>query len=249
MSSQKGLSQILAPLDNQKDENKHPLPMKPCNVALVGRAGCGKTTLLLNLITKKKSPWYKHFDLIFLISPTALNDPKLSSLVEDIDDQYYQTLDNEVLQEICDRIDVHKDEWEKKKKKGDPAYVIIYDDCIHMMKGKRSRMVDMLTTQNRHRKITNIFLMQKWNTYMSPLIRANLGCIAFFYTGNEKELSSFVEDMNDDEKKLRRLYEYATLEPYSFLWVNQYGTRPAYYKRFDPIIYRKKESKDNLDQC
>ena len=89
--SQKGLSQILAPLDNQKDMAKHPIPMKPCNVAIVGKAGCGKSTLILNLITKKGSPWYKHFDLIFLVSPTARGDPKFADLVDDLEDQdqYY----------------------------------------------------------------------------------------------------------------------------------------------------------------
>lgn len=247
--SQKNLTSILAPLDSQKDENTKPLPMKPCNVALVGRAGCGKTTLLLNLITKKGSPWFKHFDMIFLVSPTAMNDPKMMTLVEDIgEDQYFTDLSNETLQEICDMIDVHKDEWERKKKRGDPAYCIIYDDCIHMLKGKKARKLDELITQNRHRKITNILLLQKWNSYMSPLVRSNLGCIAFFYSGNNKEVDSFIEEMNDNEDKVRKLYEYATMEPYSFLWVNQYGSRPKYYKKFDEIQYRKK-SKDNLEQC
>jgi len=248
MADQSNLTELLAPFDNQKDENARPLPMKPCNVALVGRAGCGKTTLLLNLITKKGSPWYKHFNLIFLVSPTALNDPKMMDLVDDIgEDQYYPTLDNEVLEDICDKIDAHKEEWKKKKKKGDPAYCIIYDDCIHMMKGKKARKLDELITQNRHRKITNILLLQKWNTYMSPLVRSNLGCIAFFHSGNVKEVDSFIEEMNDDEKKVRKLYEYATLEPYSFLWVNQYGSRPKYYKKFDEIIVRKKISNQSKD--
>jgi len=248
---QANLSQILAPLDNQKDMAKHPIPMKPCNVAIVGKAGCGKSTLILNLITKKGSPWYKHFDLIFLVSPTARGDPKFADLVEDLEDQdqYYDTLDNDVLQDIIDKMDAHLEEWKKKKRKSDPSYIIIYDDVIHLLKGKKSRLVDMLVTQNRHRKLTNVFLLQKWNTYMSPLIRTNLGCIGMFYTGNEKELSSFIDEMSDDEKKVRRLYEYATLEPYSFLWVNQYGARPAYYKRFDPIVYRKKQTENNLEQC
>jgi hypothetical protein len=251
---QSNLTSILAPLDNQKDMAKHPLPMKPCNVAIVGKAGCGKSSLILNLITKKGSPWYKHFDLIFLVSPTARGDPKFSNLLEDLEDQdqYYDTLDNDVLQDIIDKMDAYTEEREKKrsgKKKRDPAYLIIYDDVIHLLKGKKSRLVDMLVTQNRHRKLTNVFLLQKWNTYMSPLIRSNLGCIAMFYTGNEKELSSFIEEMSDNEKKVRKLYEYATLEPYSFLWVNQYGARPVYYKKFDEIIVRKKISDQSKDDA
>ena len=63
---------------------------------MIARKGAGKTTLLLNILMRKESPWYKHFDLIFLISPTAPNDDKIQPMAEDIGDQYYDTLDNDV---------------------------------------------------------------------------------------------------------------------------------------------------------
>ena len=230
------LTQALAPFDCQADTNQTtPLPNKPANYALCGRKGCGKTTLMLNLISKPESPWYKHFNLIFLISPTASRDDKMSELVEDIGDQYYETLDNEVLQDIMDTIDEYNRRWKHNKKKGKPAHLIIYDDVIHMMKGKQSKLVDLLATQNRHYNITNMYLLQKWNTYMSPLIRANLDLISFFRSDNKKELDSFIQEMNYDEDKLRVLYEYAVSEPYSFLHINLYHTPPKFYKKFDEI--------------
>jgi len=234
------LTKVLAPFDNQKDsaDSKSPLPLKPCNMILCGGKGKGKTTLLLNLITRKESPWYKHFHLIFLISPTARRDDKLKELLEDIEDQYYDTLDNEVLTEICDRIDNFP--WKKKKKK--PSFLIIYDDCIHMLKGKRSSKINELATQNRHRNITNVYLLQKWNSFLPTLVRSNADCIAFWQTGNKKELDSFLEEQNDDEEKLMSLYKFATEEPYSFFFINQYHGKPRYYKRFDEIEWRPKSS-------
>jgi len=233
------LSKALAPFDNQKDAKVTPLPLKPCNYAMVGKKGCGKTTLLLNLLERKESPWYRHFDLIFLVSPTASRDDKMRELVEDIGDQYYDTLDNDVLADIMGRIDDHTAEYQKKKKKSKPAYCIIYDDCIHLIRGKNSRLMDLLATQNRHRNVTNIYLLQKWNSFLPTLIRSNLDLITFFRTDNKKELDSFLEEQNGDEDKLRRMYDFATSEPYSFLHVNNYYAAPRYYRRFEEIAYKK----------
>lgn len=235
------LTKALAPLDNQICREETPLPMKPCNYGIFAKKGLGKTTLILNLLEKKESPWYKHFSKIFFISPTAKNDPKVHELIEDIGDQYYETLNNEVLEDIIAKIDAHTEECKDKKKKGKPAYCIIYDDCIHLIKKKENRFMDMLATQNRHRNITNIYLLQKWNTYLPTLIRSNLDLISIFRTDNKKELDSFIEEMNMDENILRKLYEFATASEYSFLHINCYHNPSRFYRRFDPIEYRKKE--------
>ena len=231
------LTKALAPFDNQICKENTPLPLKPCNYGIFGRRGCGKTNILLNLISKKESPWHKHFNLIFFISPTAKNDPKVSDLLEDIGDQYYDTLSPVVLQSIIDKIDHHKEKWEQKKKRGEPAYCIIYDDCIHLLKAKQNQIINELATQNRHRKITNIYLLQKWNTYLPTLIRSNLDLISIFRSDNKKEINSFFEEMNMDETKIRALYEYATKEEYSFLHINVYRNPVKFYRKFDEIKY------------
>jgi hypothetical protein len=75
---------------------------------------------------------------------------------------------------------------------------------------------------------------------MPTLIRSNLDCIAFFRTENQAELDSFVKEIGTDEDKLLKLYEYATAEPYSFLYINMYSTPMRFYKRFDPIEWKMK---------
>ncbi len=233
------LSNALAPLDNQKDMKVSPLPLRPCNYAIIGRKGTGKSSLMLNLLERKESPWCKHFDLIFLISPTAMRDDKMKELVDDIGDQYYQDLTNENLDDIMARIDAHTEERKNKKKKGKPAYCIIYDDIIHQIKSKNAKLVTLLATQNRHRHVTNVYLLQKFNS-MPTLIRANLDIISFFRSDNKKELATFFEEQNSDEDTLKKLYEYATKAPYSFLTINNYYPKPVYYSRFTEIQYQPK---------
>lgn len=232
------LTKILLPLDEQKEKpSLSPLPMKPANICFCAKKGQGKTTVILNLITNKDSPYYKMYDMIFLISPTAMRDSKYEDLLEDIGDQYYDDLNNEVLEDIIRRMDEHRDTVKKRK----PHYLIIYDDCIHAMRGKKSRAMDRLATQNRHLQVSNWYAVQKWNSYLPTLVRSNLDCIGYWRTGNKKELESFVDEMNEDETVLRALYDYATKdEPYSFLWINNYHSKPLYFKKFDLIDYRVK---------
>ena len=100
-------------------------------------------------------------------------------------------------------------------------------------------MINELATQNRHRHITNIYLLQKWNTFLPTLIRSNLDLISMFRSDNKKELASFLEEMSMDEEALRALYEYATQEEYSFLHINLYHHPAKFYRKFDPIAYVK----------
>jgi hypothetical protein len=233
------LTKALAPFDNQKcDDKTIPLPMKACNYLLASRKGGGKSSLILSLLTLKESPWYKHFDLIFLFSPTALNDDKMKPLLDDIGDQHYTDLTNENMHEVIAKCEAYTDRHKRKKKKGKPIYCIIYDDCIHQIKTKKASEITRLVTQNRHIAggITNIFSLQKYNS-IPTIIRANLDCISFFHTENEQELDTFVKEIGSEEK-IRALYNFATATPYSFLHINMYSQPTRYYRKFDPIEYK-----------
>jgi hypothetical protein len=46
--------------------------------------------------------------------------------------------------------------------------------------------------------------------------------ISFFRTENEKELNSLLEEVNGNDDVLRKMYEFATFQPYSFLHINMY---------------------------
>jgi hypothetical protein len=249
MPKHSALTDALAPYDKQVIFDDKPLPTCPCNVAVISKKGGGKSTLIRNLLERKESPWYKHFDRIYMVSPTAAKDDKMADLVEDIGPhQHWEVLNEQTLVEILNAIESHIEEFQKKKKnKGKkPNSLLILDDCLaEMTQRKQVRLMSKLATTNRHIGLTNLYSLQKWNSYLPTVIRSNLDCIAFFRTDNKKELNSFVDEMPADEDALRAMYDFATEEPYSFLFCNFYGVKPRFYKRFDPIEYRPREkSKD-----
>jgi hypothetical protein len=233
------LTQALTSFDNQKCKNDSPLPTKPCNYGIIGKKGCGKTSVMLALISRPESPWYKFFHLIFLISPTASRDDKLKDLVDDLSEQgqYYNELNDIVLHDIMTKIDTKKSKVKSKKKKKELQFLIIYDDCIHQV--KNCKMLQKLATQNRHYGIYNIYLLQKYNTYMPPLVRSNLDLISIFHSDNRKEIDSFIEEIGYDEDILRSFYDFSTKEQYSFLHYNCYSLPVKFYKKFDPIEFRR----------
>jgi len=243
ISKSTALTKALAPYDNQKPKTTGPLPLNPANIAIVGKKGCGKSSLLKALLDKPESPYHKFFHLIFFISPTAQYDPKMKEIAEDVgDEQCYTNLNDETICDILEKIeDFNINKWKKKKKRGNPNFLVIYDDVIHQMGSKKNiKMMSCLATQNRHHRIWNVWCIQKYNTFFPTVCRANLDVVIYFKTGNQKELNAFIEEESENESILQKLYEFATEDDYSFLVVNKYGATPKYYKRFDPIQFNPK---------
>jgi len=237
MSSE--LTKALAAYDDQKRTLPGPLPTKPFLWALVGKKGCSKTTVVLNVLMRKESPLYRLYDMVFWVSPTAGADPKLSPLLDDIGpEQVYDDLNNEILEDIIAKCDAFRERFERKKKKGEPQFLVVFDDCIHQIRSKRASLITRLASQNRHLKLSCFFLLQKWCSFPT-IIRSNLDCITLFHNENEHEIKSFSSEIGNEEK-VRKLYEFATDEPYSFLHINSYAQPTTYYKRFDPIEYKTK---------
>lgn len=231
------LTKLITPLDHQKDDDDNIFPEKPFNMAMVASKGQGKSTILLNLLTKKGSPLYKRFNLIFLISPTCHKDDKFADFIEDLGpNQVYTELNPEVLDEIISMIETHKSSYRSKDKKKKPEYLICFDDCIHFLKGKSNQKIAELFTQNRHYNLSNFILVQKWSGYMPTIVRCNLDCLMIWKCQGKKEEETLLSEIGDIDY-LQPIYDIATNEPYSFLYINQYiPSKTRFYKKFDLLF-------------
>ena len=242
------LSNDLMPFDKQVKRTDEPLPNGYTIHIISGSKGTGKTTLVLNLLKRRSSPYYKQFDNIYLISPTAGRDPKMDSLIDELkmDDKFYTELNDENLNEIMRRlVEFNEDflkkveEKREKKKKIDreqPRNLIILDDCIHMLpSGQSKTKFNELITQSRHYKTCLMILTQKYNK-CNTLIRSNADLITWFPNTNKKDFEALQNDLNINPDMLDSLYKYATDTPNSFLHISFFGGKPTFFKKFDKII-------------
>ena len=81
-------------------------------------------------------------------------------------------------------------------------------------------MLHALFTRGRHSGISTIVSTQKF-TALHPIIRVNATELFVFRLRNYKDLETFIEEVSAliDKKSLMEIYNLATNEPYSFLYV------------------------------
>lgn len=233
MASKKShpLSAEMKARDNQLENSDDVLPMGSRIFAYIGPKGSGKTSVMLNLLTSKQSPFRKYFNNIVLVSPTAKYDDKIKPLVEELqpDGQYFEELSDGTAEEIIDLLNTRNEE--KKKTRN----LVILDDVTQSFPtGRKPNKISALFTNSRHLK-TSIWVVTHKYTSMPTLFRNQLDCLFLFRTNSKVEIESMKKDLNCDEATFEDNLMKATEEDHSFLFVNLVGGKCKMYKRFDEI--------------
>lgn len=231
------ISKDLKKLDNQVIRSDDPLPKQDIVWIVNGGKGSGKSTMILQVL-KSKHGFKKFYDNIYLISPTASRDPKFDKLCEELDreNKCYSTCDDDTVDEVINRLKEFNENFDYEEEARKPHSLVIFDDCLAFLpkSTQRSRFNELITT-SRHLKTSVWILTQKYNK-VNPLIRANMDMLSFFRTNNKLEFKTLEDDVNVDEKELKRIYDFATDEPNSFLHISFFASKPTFYRKFDKII-------------
>jgi hypothetical protein len=265
------LTKSITPKDNAVKLSNEPLDDGYRMWALIAPAGCGKTTVLYNVLHNKESPWHKLFDKIYMFSPTGENQEYLQPLINELKrtGQFYdilnettlsdclthleqfnkdfvearepQTRDMKAMEDQLKRQGVKREDMPdsvigKKLHKRKPHNCIIFDDCLNeLAKSTEKSIQSKLWTRNRH-FYTNIAITSQRYLKLNPTIRNNLNMISFWKTANQREYDTLEEDLNVDPKTLKKVYDFATNEPYSFLHITFTAGQPNFFKKFDRIV-------------
>lgn len=237
------LSDLIQPLDHQVLKAKQDEPLgKDHNLWLIiGGVGSGKTTIVINAL-KHKEMFNKHFDHIFLISPTAKHDDKWLPIVEELekDNKYYTKCSDQTVQEIMDRISEQNENFDeakakkkhKSRKPGGIRNLIIFDDCIHdLAKGTQQSVQNELFTTLRHKKTSVWITSQKYKA-LSPLIRNQAKMATFFKPRQTVEKKGIIDDLQIPE----HILDYATNQPNGFLHMSLCSGSPVFFSKFDRIL-------------
>ena len=107
-----------------------------------------------------------------------------------------------------------------KKKKLYQILILVDDFADDPSFSRNSKLLHSLFTRGRHSMISTIVATQKF-VAIHPIIRTNATELFCYRLRNQKDLESFLEELSAlyDKKTLLKLYQYATSEPFSFLYV------------------------------
>jgi hypothetical protein len=134
-----------------------------------------------------------------------------------------------------------------------PMCAILFDDVVgSMLFTKGIRKLNKMTIYHRHISpfsyggavgVSLFFLIQTYKATsggISKCIRNNTTSMALFKTKNDKELKDIQEELGGevDRETFYKMYEYAVLEPHSFLFIDLHPKKPeyAFRKRWEELL-------------
>ena len=201
----------------------------PVRTILLGASGSGKGILLQNMIM---DIYDKCFERVYIFSPSINVDTTWKPVKEYIKERikgkedelpfYYDHYDEESLTQI---IKSHSAvvEYQKGKKETKKIFqiLLIVDDIADDPSFSRSsKLLHSPFTRGRHSGISTIVSTQKF-TAIHPIIRCNATELYVFRLRSFQDLSTFLDEVSAlvNKKTLLEMYELATAEPYSFLYL------------------------------
>jgi len=234
-------------LDHQVSNTNNLIPVPPFSLLITASKGCGKSTMLLNLIKIYKGV----FDRIILFSPTVFLDHKWGDFINNtpvlktkkIEQNYFGTKErqekhiNEIYTEYSNKIilDLRKNQEEKNAGK----VLVIFEDSLGL-EGvyKQNSAVLKYLPNSRHLKTSFIFVVQSYKS-VPRILRNNNSGLILFQTPNDRELNMIYEENSAFLKRedWHSIYDYIMKQPYNFMFINYQNKRDhQVLKNFDTIL-------------
>ena len=239
---------IIKPIDVKEytsKQSKYDVVGKlPLRDIVLGPSGAGKGVLLSNMILDI----YKGcFDRIYIFSPSIDVDKTWIPVKDYIEKSqkvdlkkeklFYDSYDAEALENIVST--QHKVAEHMKSKGFTKIYqiLIIVDDFADDPSFSRhSKLLHALFTRGRHSFISTIVSTQKYRA-ISNIIRVNATNLYVFRLRNGGDLEALIDELSalTDKKSLLQLYNLATSEPYSILFIKLNAKRlnDMFYIRYE----------------
>jgi len=194
--------------------------------AIIGKPGQGKSSLVYSFF-KSKNMLKKCFDTIFYIAPAnsmgSMNDNIFSKLPED---QIYNELTGEVLDEIIERA--------KNREDGDKIAIIIDDMASQLKNGDVQKALKQIAMNKRHMGIYSTFILsQTWKSVPFEIRRLYDNIIVFKVSPDEVE-SIFTETLPQYKDYSHDIQKIIYDKPHEYLVISMESGR--LFKKFDEII-------------
>jgi hypothetical protein len=208
-----------------------PLPNNCFFITLVGKPASGKSTILVNLVSKG-GPYYRKFHKVYIFSPSLL-----SSNIEDSpflslpSDQKYTDLDDleDIIQDLQDS-------------NSEERCLMIFDD-IQGEIAQKDNVSIFLNMANNRRHIgggVSVILCTQVYNQINLKIRKSISTLFFFTSRNQKEIDSvhreYLSHLSDQE--LKTILKFCWRDKHDFILINTYAsTETMLHRNFNKLIF------------
>ena len=212
---------------------REPFPNQSFFWVICGRAGSGKTSLLINALAAKNENriYRKVFDKITLVMPKNSRRSIKNNPMDDLPpDQQFESLGTDVMTKVKE-IREEFDELDKKKKRP-RNQLLILDDVTAYLKDDPSLLIEMATNR-RHLKLSIILLVQFIRAIPRP-VRFQVTTITFFKPSNELDAKIIEEEyVNLQKGVFKDLTRFVWTNAHDFLMINKQNE--TFYKNLQKI--------------
>ena len=204
------------------------VPLVPCTGIFLGPSKSGKTVALISLILEQ---YRGVFERIYIFSPSVNIDdgwtPVKKYIEEDLgvnterEQTYWDEWDEAALRRIIQQQRKITEASKKLEMKKLYQVLVVIDDFADTPQlHKPHGALDTLFIRGRHTQVSTWVSSQKLRL-ISAAVRVNMQFLCCWRLRNQHELGAVVEELSAllPKEQLYRLYEQATREPYSFLFV------------------------------
>lgn len=172
------------------DKIQYPLPNTAFFMGIIGSAGSGKTSLLVNFLTKKEM-YSKAFDHVHLFCPKT----SLGSLKDDIWEGHPADKMHDVLNfSTLDKMEQICRERAQEKPKPKTTLLVIDDMTVFLKQKEVDDKLRALVYNRRHLYLSIMILVQSYNA-MPLALRKTLSHFFLFKPRNKREAEAIWEEL------------------------------------------------------
>lgn len=209
------------PNDLKMEGLDEPLPNRVFASILVGTAGSGKTSLLINLLTKRNA-YRRKFHKVYWFSPSFRTLPqKFQDMLDP--ERVFTNLDN--LPAIIDSI-----------KKTEDRVLFVFDDCVREIERNKQIIQDLVFNRRHIGGGVSLFIITQKLKSIPLSIRSGMDSVYFYSLRNKKELDNLFEEYTPflEREEFDGAVRYCR-EPYCFLFIDI--TNAKIYKKFNELEF------------
>ena len=203
---------------------EYPLPDRSFFMTIIGSAGSGKTSLMVNLLRSPQAYRKAYHHVHLIMPPNSLASLDLKMFKNH--DKVWPELDWATLDKVHERAQASSD--------NDEFTLLVIDDQAAALKDREiQRLMKLLIYNRRHLRLSIIMLVQSYNTIPLP-VRKTISHFAMLKFRNKKEYAAIFQELIFlDPETADRLMRFVFRERYDFLFCDV--EKSQFYRNFDRI--------------